>query len=301
MRGTSKTIARVALVALLAVALLLPAGCGSRTAKGAGIGAAVGAVTGAVVGNQSGHAKEGAVIGAVAGGALGAVVGARMDRQAEELAKVAETKRTEQGVIVTLSSNKIHFDVDQAVVKDDSRATLVELANILKNYPEDIIVVAGHTDSDGSEAYNMDLSKRRAQAVVDILAANGVPSESIQAHGYGEAQPVASNETAEPALANDGEWTNAARGAACDAVSDITPSSCLIRCEPGAPSTRRSPKNGTRGSPAVSTCEENTAPRTSGQAALTKSSQAALSSCQYHADTPPASVSTSATSSSMNA
>jgi len=197
MRGTSKTIARVALVALLAVALLLPAGCGSRTAKGAGIGAAVGAVTGAVVGNQSGHAKEGAVIGAVAGGALGAVVGARMDRQAEELAKVAETKRTEQGVIVTLSSNKIHFDVDQAVVKDDSRATLVELANILKNYPEDIIVVAGHTDSDGSEAYNMDLSKRRAQAVVDILAANGVPSESIQAHGYGEAQPVASNETAE--------------------------------------------------------------------------------------------------------
>ena len=172
MRGTSKTIARVALVALLAVALLLPAGCGSRTAKGAGIGAAVGAVT-------------------------GAVVGARMDRQAEELAKVAETKRTEQGVIVTLSSNKIHFDVDQAVVKDDSRATLVELANILKNYPEDIIVVAGHTDSDGSEAYNMDLSKRRAQAVVDILAANGVPSESIQAHGYGEAQPVASNETAE--------------------------------------------------------------------------------------------------------
>lgn len=197
MRGRDLTLPQVALVILLAVGMLLPSGCGSRTAKGAGIGAAVGAVTGAVVGNQSGHAKEGAIIGAVAGGALGGVVGARMDRQAEELAKVAETKRTEQGVIVTLSSNKIHFDVDKAVVKEDSRATLVELAGILKKYPEDVIVVAGHTDSDGSETYNMDLSKRRAQAVVDILAANGVPSASIQAHGYGEAQPVASNETAE--------------------------------------------------------------------------------------------------------
>lgn len=197
MKRWNQHVVGIALVGLLALGLLLPAGCGSRTAKGAGIGAAVGAVTGAVVGNQSGHAGTGAVIGGVAGGVLGGVVGARMDRQAEELAKVAETKRTEQGVIVTLSSNKIHFDVDKSVVGADSRQTLVELANVLKNYPEDIIAVAGHTDSDGSDEYNMDLSKRRAQAVVDILAANGVPSAAIQAHGYGEAQPVASNDTAE--------------------------------------------------------------------------------------------------------
>ena len=197
MKRWNQHVVGIALVGLLALGLLLPAGCGSRTAKGAGIGAAVGAVTGAVVGNQSGHAATGAVIGGVAGGVLGGVVGARMDRQAEELAKVAETKRTEQGVIVTLSSNKIHFAVDKSVVSEDSRQTLVELANVLKNYPEDVIAVAGHTDSDGTDEYNMDLSKRRAQAVVDILAANGVPSASIQAHGYGETQPVASNETAE--------------------------------------------------------------------------------------------------------
>jgi outer membrane protein OmpA-like peptidoglycan-associated protein len=197
MRSGNPSIASLAPVALLALGLLLPAGCGSHAATGAAVGAAVGAATGAVVGNQSGHAKEGAVIGAVAGGALGGVVGARMDRQAEELAQVAETQRTERGVIVTLSSDKIQFDFNSSVVKIDSRQTLVELADVLTKYPEDVIIVAGHTDSDGKDEYNLRLSEMRAQAVVDILAANGVPIASIQAHGYGETQPVASNDTAE--------------------------------------------------------------------------------------------------------
>jgi outer membrane protein OmpA-like peptidoglycan-associated protein len=185
----------IALSGLLALALLLPMGCGPRAAKGAGIGAAAGAVTGAIIGHQSGHGAEGAVIGAVAGGALGGAIGARMDKQAEELAKVAETRRTEQGVIVTLSSNKIHFDVNSSAVKPDSRQVLVDLAGVLKNYPEDIILVAGHTDSDGSAEYNLRLSEMRAQSVADILMANGVPMESVKAHGFGETQPVASNET----------------------------------------------------------------------------------------------------------
>jgi outer membrane protein OmpA-like peptidoglycan-associated protein len=183
----------VALAALLVAGLA--SGCSSKTATGAGVGAAVGGVTGAVIGHQSGHKTEGAVIGAAAGAAVGGVIGHRMDKQAEELAKIAETKRTEQGVIVTLSSNKIHFDTNSSVVKEDSRQTLVQLANVLKQYPEDIILVAGHTDSDGAADYNMRLSEARAQAVADILIANGVAIESVQSHGYGETQPVAENTT----------------------------------------------------------------------------------------------------------
>ena len=195
MKRWNRELGRLALVGLLALVLLLPASCGPRTARGAGIGAAVGAVTGAVIGHQSGHGGEGAVIGAAAGATLGGVIGARMDKQAEELAAVAETKRTEQGVIVTLSSNKIHFDVNSSTVKPDSRQTLVDLANVLKNYAEDIIVVAGHTDADGAADYNLKLSEMRAQAVVDVLIANGVPIASVQAHGFGETQAIASNET----------------------------------------------------------------------------------------------------------
>ncbi len=185
-----------ALVASVVIlCLVLASGCGPRTTRGAGIGAAVGAVTGAVVGHQTGHRTEGAVIGAATGAAVGGLIGARLDKQAEELAKIAETKRTEQGLIVTLSSNRIHFDVNSSSVKDDSRAILADLAGVLKNYPEDVIVVAGHTDSDGTSDYNMSLSEMRAQSVADVLMSNGVPRGSIEAHGYGETQPVASNDT----------------------------------------------------------------------------------------------------------
>lgn len=184
------------------IILLLPAlagmiGCGTRTKKGAGIGAAAGAVAGAVIGHQSGHKAEGAVIGAAVGGLLGGAVGARLDRQAEELAQIAETRRTERGLVVTLASNKIQFDVNSSVVKPASRDVLSELAGILKKYPEDLILVTGHTDSDGAADYNLKLSEMRAQAVGDVLVANGVPGETVTIRGYGETQPLAGNDTAE--------------------------------------------------------------------------------------------------------
>ena len=194
--------ARGALHLLLAATLLLGVGCGSRTKKGAGIGAAAGAVAGAVIGHQSGHKTEGAVIGAAVGGLLGGAVGARLDKQAEELAQIAETRRTEQGLIVPLASNKIQFDVNSSVVKPASRGVLAELAAIIKNYPEDVILVAGHTDSDGAADYNLDLSEMRAQAVGDILVGNGIPGGTVTIRGFGETQPIASNETADGKAAN---------------------------------------------------------------------------------------------------
>ena len=184
-----------ALVGVLAVGLV--AGCSSKSQTGAAVGAAVGGVTGAVIGHQSGHKTEGAVIGAAAGAAVGGIIGHRMDQQAEELAQIAETKRTEQGVIVTLSSNKVLFDTNSSTVKPESRQTLTELANVLKKYPEDIILVAGHTDSDGTAEYNLTLSQARARSLADILVANGVAIESVQSHGYGETQPIADNTSAD--------------------------------------------------------------------------------------------------------
>ena len=63
-------------------------------------------------------------------------------------------------------------------------------------------MVAGHTDSDGDDAYNKDLSQRRAQSVVDYLSSRGVENSNMIAKGFGEEQPVADNETTEGKAAN---------------------------------------------------------------------------------------------------
>jgi outer membrane protein OmpA-like peptidoglycan-associated protein len=150
-----------------------------------------------VIGHQSGHKTEGAIIGAIAGAALGGEIGRRMDKQAEELAEIAETRRTDEGIIVTLSSNKINFATNRSEVGAESRDTLLRLAGVLKKYPENIILVLGHTDSDGPAEYNQRLSQMRAQAVADILITGGVDGAAIQIRGYGETQPIASNENRE--------------------------------------------------------------------------------------------------------
>ncbi|MBU1700903.1 MAG: OmpA family protein [Candidatus Eisenbacteria bacterium] len=176
---------------------ILVTGCSSKSQTGAGIGAAAGAAAGAIIGHQSGNKTEGAVIGAVAGATVGGLIGRRLDKQEEELAAIAATERTEEGLIVTLSSEKINFEVNSSVVSSHSRGVLVRLANTLKEYPEDIILIAGHTDSDGAAEYNLSLSKMRAQAVADIFIANGIDPATIQVRGYGETQPIESNNTAD--------------------------------------------------------------------------------------------------------
>ena len=81
--------------------------------KGAGIGAAAGAVLGGVIGRQAGNSEKGVLIGAALGGTIGGVAGSRMDKQAKELEKVAETKRTEQGLVTNLKSD-ILFDTGKS-------------------------------------------------------------------------------------------------------------------------------------------------------------------------------------------
>lgn len=183
---------------VLVLSAVLLAACaqpGKRTAAGSGIGAATGAGIGAVLGNQSGSAGRGAVIGAVAGGVLGGAIGNRMDRQARELAAVAETRRTETGIVTTLRENLL-FDTNSADMKGSAQDSLGRIGGILKKYPDDRVVVVGYTDSTGSETYNQELSERRARAVRLALINQGMPAASVEAVGQGESSPVAPNDTA---------------------------------------------------------------------------------------------------------
>lgn len=169
----------------------------SRTAIGAGIGAVAGAIVGnAVGGNQGRNRAVGAAIGALAGGS----VGYYMDSQQAELRQQLQGT----GVSVTRSGNNIilnmpgdvTFATDQYQVEARFYPVLNSVAKVLNHYDKTLIDVAGYTDSTGTASYNQQLSMRRAESVANYLAAQGVQTVRIQAIGYGENNPVASNATA---------------------------------------------------------------------------------------------------------
>ena len=180
-----------ALTALaMAAAMVSCATPGERTAIGAGGGGAVGAGVGALAGGW-----KGAAIGAGAGVLVGGAIGNYLDKQAHELEQVAETKRTEEGILVKLKSDLL-FEVDSAALKPEAIAEVGRLGDILVKYPEDRIRIEGHTDSTGPASYNERLSGRRAGTVKDVLASRGVKENQMLVMGLGEAGPVADNKNA---------------------------------------------------------------------------------------------------------
>ncbi|MEY4616786.1 MAG: hypothetical protein RJB66_1746 [Pseudomonadota bacterium] len=189
-----KRVLALSLTGTLTLGLTACESAGKKTTVGAGVGAAAGAILGAVVGHQQGDKKKGAMIGAALGGALGGVIGNRLDKQAKELEKVAETKRTEQGIITKLKSD-ILFDTGKSDLKPAAKTNISKLADILKKYPENVIKVKGYTDSQGSDEVNNSLSEKRATAVKEYLAKGGVPSETLSIVGMGKDNPVADNAT----------------------------------------------------------------------------------------------------------
>ncbi len=171
-----------------------------KTRKGAAVGAAAGAVAGAVIGNQSGNNRTGAAVGAVAGAAIGAAIGRRMDQQEKELRQIegVEVSRPSEGEIDVRLTSDILFDLDSAALRPESRATLRELATTFSRYSDiNYIDIEGHTDSTGTDEYNMGLSQRRADSVRGYLVDQGVPSARVVARGYGESRPKSSNDTPE--------------------------------------------------------------------------------------------------------
>jgi outer membrane protein OmpA-like peptidoglycan-associated protein len=183
----------VCLLASLNLATLL--GCadaGKNTGVGAAVGAAAGAAVGAIIGHQSGNRNKGALVGAALGGTIGGAHGHKLDKQAKELEKVAETKRTEQGILTKLKGD-ILFPTGSSELKAGALENVAKISDILKKYPENRITVVGHTDSTGRKQTNAILSEQRAQAVKIQMAKSGVPDSSMTVSGMGDSQPVAPN------------------------------------------------------------------------------------------------------------
>ena len=163
-------------------------------------GALIGAVSGALLGQAVGKDTKGTLIGAGVGAATGGGIGYYMDRQEQAmrnaLASVEGVNIVRDGdnLFVTFRSDN-QFNVGSSTLLGSSQNDVAQMAAILAEYDKTKIIVTGHTDSTGSESLNQTLSERRAGAVRNIVAAQGVASGRISTIGFGESQPVADNGT----------------------------------------------------------------------------------------------------------
>lgn len=170
----------------------------SRTAIGGVGGAVVGGLLGGLIGGKTGR-----IVGAGIGGVAGGVVGYKMDQQIKTLKEQTagsgvDVSETDGGkaILVNLPDG-VTFDVGSATLKPEFRATLDKVAQSLKDYPDSLVDVYGHTDSTGSDAFNQTLSENRARTVMNYLITQGVPAARLRSQGFGETMPVASNDTPE--------------------------------------------------------------------------------------------------------
>lgn len=168
-----------------------------RTAIGAGVGAAVGAAAGTLVG---GNDRRNALVGAGIGLLAGAAVGQYLDRQQRELEQGlagtgAEVSRDGDQLLVNFPGN-VTFATDSAEISPNFYSTLNTVSETLNRYPESYLDIVGHTDSQGSDQYNLGLSERRSGAVATYFRSRGVAPARIATFGQGEAVPIADNSTA---------------------------------------------------------------------------------------------------------
>jgi outer membrane protein OmpA-like peptidoglycan-associated protein len=191
----------------LAIALAL-SGCaafenrewGSCAVAGGVIGATVGGITGGVVANnESGTdaARAGGIVGGiVGGGAIGAILGHVICDPVTEEPKPAPPPPPPPPAGTKISELPgANFDFNKATLKPEGKAKLDEAAGIMNKYPDLKVSVEGHTDSIGSDAYNMKLSERRAESAVSYLTSKGIAASRLSAQGFGKTRPVADNKT----------------------------------------------------------------------------------------------------------
>ena len=192
----------------LCVVLLL-AGCAApetqtKTQKGAVYGAAGGAAAGAVVGQVISRDTKGTLIGAAIGAAVGGLggagVGKMMDDQERDMRKAVASSEAasvsrEGNLLAVTFKGDVTFDTNSTVLRPGLQSEINRVAGVLNQYPDTLVRVEGHTDSKGTDVYNMDLSNRRAMAVKNLLVQRGIVDSRIEAVGYGETLPVATNDT----------------------------------------------------------------------------------------------------------
>lgn len=209
---------RLIIVALVAFLI----GCQGQqvgsTAKGGLTGGAIGAGLGAIIGHETGSTGAGIAIGSAIGALSGALVGrqveqvdqqianreqriADQDRLIEENRRLlqelraggADVRTTDRGVVINLPD--VLFEFDSARLTSEAVRTAQDIAKALKNISNRTISVEGHTDSIGTMAYNQRLSEHRARSVADELVFSGVSRSRVRVRGFGESQPIASNES----------------------------------------------------------------------------------------------------------
>lgn len=177
-----------------------------RTRNGALIGAAAGAVAGLLSGDDAVERRQRALVGAGIGGVAGGAVGNYQDRQERALRDRLAGSGVDvvrQGDNITLSMpDNITFGFNRSDLQPQFFGVLDTLASTLNEYGQTVIEVAGHTDNVGSDAFNNDLSRRRATTVANYLQARGVSNQRIEIVAAGESRPIASNDTETGRAAN---------------------------------------------------------------------------------------------------
>lgn len=200
--------AAATILALLTTACVTDPNTGERRISNAAIGGIGGALGGYLLGDIVGGRNDRTekLVGAGLGGLAGVAIGSYMDRQEQDLRRRTagtdvQVIRSGDDLILRMPSG-ITFATDSATIDPRFGPTLDRVGEVLGNYEQTYVDVYGHTDSTGSDSYNQGLSERRARAVADYLAARGVRDVRLGIRGYGESQPVASNDTEEGRAAN---------------------------------------------------------------------------------------------------
>ncbi|GAA4783328.1 OmpA family protein [Olivibacter ginsenosidimutans] len=169
----------------------------NNTQKGAGIGAVGGAGLGALIGHKAGNTAVGAIVGGALGGVAGGLIGKKMDKQAAEIERTvdgAEVVKAGEGIIVKFDSG-ILFGFDQTTLQPEAKKNIDNLVKSLNENPDTDILIIGHTDNKGTEAYNQGLSERRAQAVKDYAVSKGLVGKRAKTEGKSFNEPIADNST----------------------------------------------------------------------------------------------------------
>lgn len=188
------------------IATLVLSGCANMsetqkgTAKGAAIGAGAGAVVGAIAGKGKG-AAIGAAVGAGAGAIAGNVWSKRMEEQKRQMEEATEgtgvqVSQTEDNQLKLNIPSDISFASGKADIQPNFRTVLDNFATTLKNNPNTLVTIIGHTDNTGSDAINNPLSVNRAANTRDYLTARGISANRITIDGRGSHEPLVANDTA---------------------------------------------------------------------------------------------------------